>query len=218
MSTTLDRNDSLTSKETTSEAGATALGDLSNHIGVDDNGRALSAKSGNVGDGNALFAVSSVRQDDGVAEGRLSPPAESLEDKNEDTERQSFHPDSINTDAGAVVPGMEEVQTVQLDGKSDQNAVDPYADQEIAGQPSQDISENAEQVLDPPSQESPIPTNTLLRPPTPSSRTSTPPLTAPAKKFSSINVNKKFLNKTIGSASGYPATLTKLGGPNGMSS
>lgn len=47
---------------------------------------------------------------------------------------------------------------------------------------------------------SPSVTHTSLRPASPSSRTSTPPLTgtaAPvAKKFSAINVNKKFLSKT----------------------
>jgi hypothetical protein len=46
---------------------------------------------------------------------------------------------------------------------------------------------------------SPAVSLTALRPLSPSSRTSTPPLTAssaPAKKFSAMNVNKKFLSKT----------------------
>lgn len=67
--------------------------------------------------------------------------------------------------------------------------------------------------------QSPAPSRALLRPPTPSSRTSTPPLTGgfavPVKKFSSINVNKKFLNKTISPAPGAPPTVGKLGSLNG---
>jgi hypothetical protein len=47
---------------------------------------------------------------------------------------------------------------------------------------------------------SPAVSHTALRPLSPSSRTSTPPLaagsSAPAKKFSAMNVNKKFLSKT----------------------
>lgn len=54
---------------------------------------------------------------------------------------------------------------------------------------------------------------TLIRPPSPSSRTSTPPLASGSapKKFSSININKKFLNKTSSPASGSPVGGTKLG-------
>jgi len=54
-----------------------------------------------------------------------------------------------------------------------------------------------------------------LRPLSPSSRTSTPPLTATttapaAKKFSSINVNKKFLSKTGSPSPAGAAAATKL--------
>lgn len=54
---------------------------------------------------------------------------------------------------------------------------------------------------------------TLIRPPSPSSRTSTPPLASGSapKKFSSISINKKFLNKTSSPASGSPSGGTKLG-------
>jgi hypothetical protein len=52
------------------------------------------------------------------------------------------------------------------------------------------------------------------RPATPISRTSTPPLpagtTAPVKKFSSVNVNRQFLKKTVGPAVGTPAGATKI--------
>lgn len=63
---------------------------------------------------------------------------------------------------------------------------------------------------------SPSLTNTSLRPPSPSSRTSTPPLAgtiAPtAKKFSAMNVNKKFLSKTGSTPSPSNASsATKLG-------
>ena len=55
--------------------------------------------------------------------------------------------------------------------------------------------------------------SSLARPPTPSSRTSTPPLNSSsgAKKFSSVNVNKKFLSKTVTPAAGSPAGGAKLG-------
>lgn len=51
------------------------------------------------------------------------------------------------------------------------------------------------------------------RAPTPSSRTSTPPLTSGSapKKFASVNVNKKFLSKTISPAAGSPTGTAKLG-------
>jgi hypothetical protein len=54
---------------------------------------------------------------------------------------------------------------------------------------------------------------TLIRPPSPSSRTSTPPLASGSapKKFSSININKKFLSKTSSPAAGSPAAGAKLG-------
>jgi len=58
--------------------------------------------------------------------------------------------------------------------------------------------------------------SSAMRPPTPLSRTSTPPLSsgsglAGAKKFSRVNVNKKFLSKGASPAAGTPATATKLG-------
>jgi hypothetical protein len=56
--------------------------------------------------------------------------------------------------------------------------------------------------------------SSLARPLTPSSRTSTPPLNSSssgAKKFSSVNVNKKFLSKTVTPAAGSPAGGAKLG-------
>ena len=63
-------------------------------------------------------------------------------------------------------------------------------------------------------------TSAIARVPTPSSRTSTPPL-APGsipRKFVPVNVNKKFLNKTITPASGSPVGSTKLGNLSSRSS
>jgi hypothetical protein len=69
---------------------------------------------------------------------------------------------------------------------------------------------------------SPAVSLTALRPLSPSSRTSTPPLTATstapaAKKFSSINVNKKFLSKTGSPSPSGPAGPTKLNPSAGKS-
>ena len=57
--------------------------------------------------------------------------------------------------------------------------------------------------------------NVVIRSQSPSSRTSTPPLVAgtsapAAKKFSSVNVNKKFLSKTASPAAGSPSISAKL--------
>lgn len=69
---------------------------------------------------------------------------------------------------------------------------------------------------------SPAVSLTALRPLSPASRTSTPPLTATstapaAKKFSSINVNKKFLSKTGSPSPSGPAGPTKLNPSAGKS-
>lgn len=58
------------------------------------------------------------------------------------------------------------------------------------------------------------------RAPTPTSRTSTPPLSsgsaAPIKKFSSVNVNRQFLKKTVGPTSGVPTSATKINSLTGQ--
>ena len=58
--------------------------------------------------------------------------------------------------------------------------------------------------------------SSAMRPSTPLSRTSTPPLganagTVGARKFSRVNVNKKFLSKGASPVVGSPASTTKLG-------
>jgi hypothetical protein len=99
------------------------------------------------------------------------------------------------------VEGGNAVDTSERDGKQ--------AESEQAPKSNEPVSTNVS--ADP----SPAISLAALRPLSPSSRTSTPPLTATttapaAKKFSAMNVNKKFLSKTGSPSPAGTSAATKL--------
>ena len=132
-------------------------------------------------------------------------------DASAETISRSGHPDEVRGPSGLEKPVTEPVVLAI--------AVDPAKEGNAEPFDPTDGLPNPEDFDQPDTTLSPAPSNPLLRPPTPSSRTSTPPLSASSnlapRKFSSINVNKKFLSKTASPAAVASPTSAKLGSLSG---
>ncbi|ORY29151.1 hypothetical protein BCR39DRAFT_588449 [Naematelia encephala] len=129
----------------------------------------------------------------------------------------SDEPEQLDESAAEQVSESEEQQR-EVENMAEQGINESVPDDEGQDGSADPADTGGDHAID---TESLYASSTLARAPTPSSRTSTPPLgpgsTVPvAKKFSSINVNKKFLSKTASPVPGTPSGSTsKVPGLNG---
>lgn len=142
------------------------------------------------------------------------PPTDKAEDNTVDVKEKPKVIDTIETENDGGQEGPRE--------SADHAETDNIAEKDARAETVQASTSNEPVASNISADPSPAVSLTALRPLSPSSRTSTPPLTATstapaAKKFSSINVNKKFLSKTGSPSPSGPAGPTKLNPSAGKS-
>jgi hypothetical protein len=162
-------------------------------------------------------------QEKRIEESREEQPNVSEERKADSASTQSIN--ETNDDAAEVneESGVKDIGKAEQDEQQgpvkenvDKSETDNIAENDVqATEPDQPSTSREPVASNVSADPSPAVSLTALRPLSPSSRTSTPPLTATstapaAKKFSSINVNKKFLSKTGSPSPSGPAGPTKL--------
>jgi len=223
MSTSPTENDIYIPNGITDTSDATALDVLpqreAQRESSDDREQETKIKTG-TGQGDEATDLGSQERD----EAQLVDAGERFEEEKDECENGM---DGMDAEGGARAENtvsLHDEQTFEAAPQADTSehasssliANEPAADEEaLAPREAADGAPEAESGADVTDTQSPAPRNANIRPPTPSSRTSTPPLTAPSRKFSSINVNKKFLTKTASPAAGASATVTKLGSLSG---
>ena len=177
------------------------------------------------GSQNGVIAEAALANTDSPTEGPLADRLEGQAETGDDEIVGRFGGEEAQAHRIASIPSTYVPQETETPSRED--GFDDQANPDVATESNRDgaaASTHATQFTDSEASMEPFNTQelalseTLLRPQTPASRTSTPPLIAPAKKsssvkFSSINVTKEFLRKQ---AIPPPATSTsKSGSLNG---
>ena len=159
------------------------------------------------------------KEDPNVSEGEKAgtstvPPTDKVADDTVDVKEKPEVIDTVKTEHDGDQEGPKE--------SADHADTDNIAEKDVQAETVQPSTSNEPVASNISADPSPAVSLTALRPLSPASRTSTPPLTATstapaAKKFSSINVNKKFLSKTGSPSPSGPAGPTKLNPSAGKS-
>jgi hypothetical protein len=158
-----------------------------------------------------------VEQDPSVTEEKKADEDVATRPEIEETEASQKEEEEVKEkQAEATVEKAQDERAETVEGKVEGGDTNASSEKEVK-QPESEQAQKSNEPVSTNVSADPSPAISLaaLRPLSPSSRTSTPPLTATttapaAKKFSAMNVNKKFLSKTGSPSPAGASAATKL--------